>query len=55
MKKRTSFEEVQSILGETFTLTLLSSAIFFLQNLSQISFNLFSSGDKRLSSELLSK
>ena len=36
-------------------LTLLSSAFFRLQNLSQISFNLFCSGDKRFLSEFLRK
>ena len=47
---------VQGIFGETFVLALLSSAVFRLQNrVSQISFYLFSYGDKRLLSEFLRK
>ena len=46
---------VQGIFGETFILALLSSALFLLQNLSQISFDLFCSGDKRLLPEFLRK
>ena len=48
-------KKVQGIFGETFILALLSSALFLLRNLSQISFDLFYSGDKRLLSEFLRK
>ena len=43
MKRR----NVQGIFGETFILALPSSVVFRLQIVSQISFNLFCSGDKR--------
>ena len=41
--------------GETFIFALLSSAVFRLQNVSQISFKLFCSWDKKLLSEFLRK
>ena len=44
-----------SILEKTFTLALLSSAVFGYKTVSQISFNFFCSGDKRLLSEVLRK
>ena len=46
-------KKVQGKFGEMFSLVLSSSAVFRLQ--SQISFNLFCLGDKRLLSELLKK
>ena len=48
-------KKAQGIFGETFTLALLSSAVFRLQNCVLDFFNLFCLGDKRLLSELLGK
>ena len=45
-------KKVQGIFGETFILALSS---FVYETMSQISFNLFCSGDKRLLSEFLRK
>ena len=45
-------KKVQSIFGEPFILALSSSAVFYLKAMSQISFNLFCSGDKGLISEI---
>ena len=55
MKNRRNALPLKIILGKTFILALLSSAVFRLQNLSQISFKLFYSGDKRPLSEFLRK
>ena len=48
-------KKVHGKFGETFTLSLLSSAVFVYKTVSQISFNLICSGDKRLLLEFLRK
>ena len=48
-------KKAQGILRETFILALLSSIVFVYKTLSQISFKLFCSGDKKLLSEFLRK
>ena len=46
-------KKVQGVFGKTFILASLSSAVFRLQPVSQISFKLFCLGDKRLLSGFL--
>ena len=48
-------KNVQGIFREMFILALSSSAVFHLQTVSQISINMFCSGDKRLLSDFLQK
>ena len=48
-------KKVQGIFGETFILALLSSTVLVYATVSQISFDLLCSGDKRLLSEFLRK
>ena len=48
-------KKIQGIFGKTFSLTLLSSTVFVYKTVSQISFKLFCSGDKRLLSKFLRK
>ena len=57
LKKCSNFEDQKgaSIFGGTFILALSSSAVFSLQNLSQISFKLFCLGNKSRLSKFLRK